>query len=131
MINKETYDNGTGGSIVVKENDIQLDNGIFTAVYLALFSSQTEFWGNGVFNIDINSLTEKALTSNSLDPKGKENIKRAIESDLSKLTFASFTVTLTEINDTGLEINIDAENNGTLQIVWDFTESQVIEYKII
>ena len=130
-MNKEFYETGYGGSIVIKENDIQLDNGIFTQIYLALFSSVSEFWGNNLFNININSATEKALTQNSLDITGKENIKRAVESDLSNLKFADFTVILTEINNDKLEIKIEAKDNKTLQIIWDITKSQVIEYKTI
>ncbi len=130
-MNKEFQDAGSGGSIVVLENDIQLDNGIFSKIYLALFSSVTPFWANNVFEINIDSQTEKSLTENSLDSTGKENIKRAVESDLSNLDFADFTVILTEINNDRLKIEIKAKNNGTLQIVWDFTESQIIEYKII
>lgn len=131
MINKELYETGSGGSIVISANDIQLDNGIFTKIYLALFSSISEFWANNLFDININSQTEKALTSNSLNVTGKENIKRAIESDLSNLSFADFTVSLTQINNDKLEIKIEAKNNKTLQIVWDFTENQIIEQKII
>jgi len=131
MINKEFYETGSGGSIVVSENDIQLDNGIFTKIYLSLFSTVSEFWANNVFGININSLTEKALISNSLDSTGKENIKRAIESDLSNLTFADFEVILKSINNDKLEININAKNNKTLQIIWDVTSSQIIEQKTI
>lgn len=131
MFNKEIYETGDGGSILVQQNDIQIDRGVFTAIYLALFSSVTPFWGNDIFEINIDSLTHKALTENSLDPKGKENIKRAVESDLSNLNFADFTVTLTEINNDKLKIDIDAKNNGKFQFVWDFTESQIIEYRMI
>jgi hypothetical protein len=125
------YETGSGGSIVISENDIQNDSGIFTPVYLVMFSSISPYWGNNVFNISIDSQTEKALTSNSLDSKGKENIKRAIESDLSNLTFADFDVSLVEIDDNRMKINIVANNNQTLQMVWDFTKSQVIEFRII
>lgn len=131
MFNKQMYETGSGGSIVISENDIQNDSGIFTPVYLVMFSSISPYWGNNVFNISIDSQTEKALTSNSLDSKGKENIKRAIESDLSNLTFADFDVSLVEIDDNRMKINIVANNNQTLQMVWDFTKSQVIEFRII
>ena len=130
-LNKELYETGDGASILVENNDIQNDSGIFTDIYLAMFSTVSPYWGNNVFDIDINSETQKALTSNSLDPKGIENIKRAIESDLLNLDYADFTVVLTEIDNSRLEIEIDAQNNSILQVVWDFTENQIIEFKII
>lgn len=123
MINKQMYETRSGCSYVIFENDIQMDQGLFTDIYLKLFSTVTSFWGNDIFNLDINSETEKALRENSLDKKGKENIKRAVESDLSKINYANFTVELIEENDK-LQINITAENNGVLQIAWDFTENQ-------
>jgi hypothetical protein len=125
MLNKQMYETRSGGSYVIFENDIQIDRGLFTDVYLKLFSTVTPFWGNDIFNLNINSETEKALRENSLDVKGKENIKRAIESDLSKINYADFTVELVENNDK-LQINITAGNNGVLQIAWDFTENQDI-----
>ncbi len=130
-LNKELYETGDGASIVVENDDIQNDSGIFTDIYLALFSTVSEYWANNVFDININSETEKALTSNSLDPKGIENIKRAVESDLLNLGYADFIVLLTEIDNSRLEIKIDAQNNGIFQVVWDFTENQIIEFKTI
>ena len=130
-LNKELYETGDGASILVESEDIQLDSGIFTDIYLAMFSTVSEYWGNNVFDININSETEKSLTSNSLDPKGIENIKRAVESDLSNLDYADFTVLLTEIDNNILQIKIDAKNNGILQVVWDFTENQIIEFRTI
>jgi len=131
MINKTKYETGSGGTILIKENDIQNDFGIFTPVYEALFSTVSEYWANSVFNIKINSETENALTKNSLDLKGIENIKRAIEQDLSNLSFAEFTVTVVLVNSDKLKITIEALNNSTLQIIWDFTKGQIIEFKTI
>lgn len=129
MLNKWYSETGSGGSLVVYENDYYLDRGMFTDIYLKLFSTVTAFWANNVFDIDINSETEKALRENSLDAKGKENIKRAVKSDLSKIGYATFDVQLTSEYDK-LNIKITAENNGVMQIVWDFTQSQDIEITI-
>ncbi len=129
MINKQLYETLDGGSLVIFENDIQVDRGIFTDIYLHLFSSVSPFWANNIFNLNIDSQTEKALYENSLDNTGKENIKRAIKSDLSKITYATFDIELTSLNDK-LEIKITAKNNGTLHMVWDFTKNQNISISI-
>lgn len=120
---------GSGGTYVIYNNDFMLDRGMFTDIYLKLFSTVTPYWGNSVFNINLNSQTTIALLNNSLDAKGLENIKRAIQSDLSKISYASFNVRLIPVNDK-LEINIDTINNYTLQIVWDFTEQQDLTIEV-
>lgn len=130
MINKEMYETGEGGSILVRNNDIKIDRGLFTDIYLALFASISPFWGNEIFDIDINSQTEKALTLNSLDAKGKENIKRAIIYDLKRIKYGTFEVELIELNDY-LKINITINNNGVLQIIWNFTSSDINEIIIL
>lgn len=123
MLNKLMYETGSGGSFVIYDNDIVMDRGMFTDIYLKLFSSVSSFWANDLFDIDINSQTQQALIDNSLNSRGLENIKRAIESDLAKIGYATFTVNLTVVNDK-LEIKINADNNQTLQIVWDATGEQ-------
>lgn len=123
MLNKLMYETGSGGSFAIYDNDIVMDRGMFTDIYLKLFSSVSSFWANDLFDIDINSQTQQALIDNSLNSRGLENIKRAIESDLAKIGYATFTVNLTNVNDK-LEININADNNQTLQIVWNATGEQ-------
>jgi len=123
MLNKLMYETGSGGSFAIYDNDIVMDRGMFTDIYLKLFSSVSSFWANNLFDIDINSQTQQALRDNSLNSRGLENIKRAIESDLAKIGYATFTVNLTVVNDK-LEIKINADNNQTLQIVWDATGEQ-------
>lgn len=131
MLNKSIFETGSGGSIIIKENDIQNDKGIFTPIYLKLFSSISPYWGNDIFEIEINSETQKALTENSINAEGLENIKRAVESDLSKLDFADFTVSLTPVNNDRIEIKIEANDNGQFIAIWNSTNNQIIESKII
>lgn len=120
MFNKEMYETRQGGTILVEEKDLKIDRGMFTDIYLKLFATKTPYWGNDIFDLNFNSETETALRSNSLDSAGKENIKRAVETDLSLISYADFSVTLQELNDK-LKIEITADNNGTMQLVWDYT----------
>jgi len=129
MVNKLMRETGEGGSYVIYSNNIMIDEGMFTDIYLKLFSTKTPFWGNDIFDLNFDSKTEFALRNNSLDSKGKENIKRAVQEDLSRIGYADFTVTLMNINDK-LEIRIDAINNQTLQLVWDFTANQNLDIQI-
>ena len=131
MVDFALYETGDGSSISIKSQDIELDSSIFTRIYVSLFSTVTDYWANNLFEIDFNSETQKALKENSLDPKGIENIKRAVESDLSNLSFANFDVTVTIENNDKIIIKIVATDNGNLQVIWDITKQTVIEYKVI
>lgn len=130
MINKTIWETGDGGSFVV-DNDIKIDGGIYTAIYLAMFSSVTPYFNNSVLDLSFDSQTEKILSESSTDDTGIENIKRAIKEDLNNINYATTNISVTIIDNTKIEITIEAKNNDTLQVVWDSTEKQVIEYKTI
>lgn len=131
MLNKEKYETGDGGTILVEDNDIKNDSGMFTSIYLALFSTKSTWWGNSIFETTIESETETALSVNSTNEKGLDTIKRAVIADLSTLTFATFTVNVILVDFAKISINIEASNNETMQIIWDATEKQIIETKIL
>lgn len=131
MLNRELHETGDGGSIVVRSKNLQIDKGMFTDIYIALFSTVTPYWGNSYFDIDFNSKTEKALNENSTDDQGLNNITRAVESDLESLTYAVFSVNVVLVGNDRIRIEITVNNNQTMQMVWDFTENQITETKVI
>jgi len=131
MLNRELKETGDGGSIVIERKNINIDKGLFTDVYIALFSTVTPYWANNYFNIDINSQTEKVLNESSTDEQGLESIALAVQSDLSSLTYADFVVNVSLVGNDRININITANNNQTMQVVWDFTEKQIIQYNQI
>jgi len=131
MLNRELKETGDGGSVVIERNNINIDKGLYTDIYIALFSTVSTYWANNYFNIDISSQTETALNVNSTDEQGLENITLAVESDLANLTYADFSVTVELVGYNKININITANNNQTMQVVWDFTEKQIIQYNQI
>ena len=102
MADLSLFESFDGGELVLVGNDLQLTEGLFNQVYLALFGGNVEqstsdvneqvqqrfdFWGNGLFFPDeaefqFNSRTERALNEVALDSAGLLRLEQIIAEDL-------------------------------------------------
>jgi phage gp46-like protein len=121
---------GDGGDFVFSDNDLQIDKGMDTAIYMQLFGDNGNgWWGNGLFDNDItvSSETQKTLTSSTTDNSGFASIKIAVENDLKALEeLGSFVVDVTSDGYNRIIITINVVNSGKIQYIWDATENQLL-----
>lgn len=92
MVNLQLIDSLSGGYFVFKRNDYILDEGIYTELYCAMFSTtSSSWWADSAFGVQsekIVSRTENALkTYNTNNSESNLNLlKKAIENDLDRFT---------------------------------------------
>lgn len=91
MINLQLIDSLDGGYFGFDRNDYPIDEGIYTELYCALFSTETPQWCLDVaFNVEsysISSSTGTALKNNStINSTNLNIIKKAVLNDLSRFT---------------------------------------------
>lgn len=127
--NFKIEENGDGGDMVLESNDLQIDSGMSTAIYLQLFGDDgTGWWGNDLFDTDVtvSSETEAALYDNTTTESGLENIKIAVENDLSNLSeLGTFVVSVTSDGYDKITIAISVDDIGSLQYVWNATKQEL------
>ena len=85
----QLYDSVDGGYLAFERNDYPLDEGLYSEVYCALFStSSPEWWGDAAFDngsYTVSSKTENALkTYNSNDENSLNQVKRAVKDDMQR-----------------------------------------------
>lgn len=146
------FESGSGGELLVLNNDISLVETLFQQVYLRLFGGNIEanttgteiegqqrndWWGNTLlFNNrkdkQFNSNTERVLDNVTLNTSGRIDIKRAVESDLNNLSnIADINVNIVILSHNKVEISIllqkpDDTEDKILQFIWDNARKEVI-----
>lgn len=146
------YESGSGGELLVLNNDIALIETLYQQVYLRLFGGNVEanttgteiegqqrndWWGNALLfsnrkDKQFNSNTERILDNVTLNTAGRIDIKRAVESDLNNLSnIADITVNIVILSHNKVEISVllqkpeDIEDK-ILQFIWDNARKEVI-----
>lgn len=146
------YESGSGGELLVLNNDISLVETLYQQVYLRLFGGNVEanttgteiegqqrndWWGNALLfsnrkDKQFNSNTERVLDNVTLNTAGRIDIKRAVESDLNNLSdIADITVNIVILSHNKVEISVllqkpeDIEDK-ILQFIWDNARKEVI-----
>jgi hypothetical protein len=122
MKNLRLQDSPDGGYLVVDRNDYSIDEGIYTELYCALFSTRSATWlGGEAFNISdykIASKTENTLSTSGFSSQNSLNlIKSAVRSDCDRLAIKNPTINVTDIilellNSKTLQIKIFIEGNS-------------------
>lgn len=151
------YESGSGGELLVLNNDISLVETLYQQVYLRLFGGNVEanttgteiegqqrndWWGNALLfsnrkDKQFNSNTERVLDNVTLNTAGRIDIKRAVESDLNNLSnIADIIVNIVILSHNKVEISVllqkpeDIEDK-ILQFIWDNARKEVIIDTII
>ena len=153
MLNTLLYEDGSGGSLSLKGNDIETTRSLFTMFYIALFGGNVEadskqdkdtsvfnesWWGNSIQlngNKFINSKTERTLKGATQTSKDITDIKKAVKADLKRFEYLgklTVDVTYPKLNWVEIDITIEQESNeSTVSITWNATRTEPIEFKEI
>ena len=151
------YETGSGGDIAIINGDVHLSESLFQTVYLALFGGNVEadtlgneidtqeredYWANSLLfgqstDKQMNSTTERTLSSVVLNSQGRLDIQRAVEVDLdflNKVATFSVNVLILTVDSVSIEIVLQNPVNQTveqLQFVWDNAKQDIIISKTI
>lgn len=147
----EMLENGDGGNLVAKKNDLSIIYGFENMPYLALFGGNVEaskptrrlsteqafdFWGNDLDDdpsIQFNSLTERTLINTPLNSRGRVLIEQAVRRDLDFMKpFASVGVEVSIIGVDKVLIGIRLVKLDNIQqrdfiYIWDATLQELID----
>jgi len=143
MKNLQLIDSFDGGSFVFSRNNYILDEGIYSELYCALFSTKSAGWlGDSAFNdndFKIASKTENALTTyNSNTTENMNLLKKAIRSDCDRFTQKNPNIIVNDIallvySNNAIEIKIEIEgNNDSYNFIYSKTKQSLenISYKL-
>lgn len=151
MINITIYEDGNGGQLYNKNNDLATTQSLNTLVYLALFSGNIEestvrdniigelnndWWGNDRNSLSstwINSETERILRGIELNSSSLYEIEQAVKQDTKKLQeygTVNIDIEIIGINKVKISVNIEqpGRKNPRLELIWDNTRNEIIEY---
>lgn len=122
MRNLQLVDSLDGGYFVFTRNDYILDDGIYSELYCAFFSTKSANWlGDGAFNINdvkVASRTENALSIyNSNTPGNISLIKKAVKDDTDRFMQKNSNILIKDIalkvySNGALEILVEIEGNN-------------------
>lgn len=147
------YENGNGGDINLKNQDIEMVKGLTNQIYLALFSGNVEqiteeqsafdterfdYWGNNYLQKEqqYNSHFEKALAQTVLTSAGLIALENAAKKDLSYFgKYAEISVKGYIADKDRLEMYVEVKQkdiqNDKIKFIWDGTRKEIIEFKKI
>jgi hypothetical protein len=112
----ELEENGDGGELIKKANDLSVINGFQNMMYLGMFGGNVnqstpssristeqnfDYWGNSLLDpgddsVQFNSQTERALKSIPLTSAGRVLIQQAVQNDLKFMEeFATVVIAVT------------------------------------
>lgn len=120
MIDLTIIETGNGGDAILLGNDLAKATGMENQPYLAMFSGDGDWWGNGLLLannkiLQYSSETEQALKSTALNSAGRIAIERAVMNDLAYLkkivpgTNVTVSARLTQASRVDIEIKIGGE----------------------
>lgn len=155
MINSSIFEDGSGGQLVLRNNEIVQTKGLATIAYLLMFGGNVDaetqkenapgelkfdWWGNDSSKPKstwINSRTEKTLMGIALTSESRYIIEESVKYDVSSLSRygkVSVNVIFTSVNRVNITITIsepDVVTDQSLSLTWDATRNEVIEKTII
>ncbi len=122
-LNKYTEETGNGGDYVFQSGDLVYDRGLKSAIYYKLFSGGG-YWANSAFGLNIESETSRALFGNDLTAKGLQEIKTAINNDLTTFNnVGNFTIFVQSPINNRLDISINIEGSDTFDFSFTFDDN--------
>lgn len=129
-------ENGDGGDLVLRGNDLVMVKGIENVPYLASFGGDADWWANDYLDptrpeLKWLSETESILRTTPLNSNGRQKIEQAVLNDLAQLkkqTNSNITVQAIIANVDRLEILINIDNLA-VQYIWN-PDSGFLTYKI-
>lgn len=155
MLNNSIFEDGNGGQLVLRDNEIIQTSSIATLAYLAMFGGNVEaetqkenatgelkydWWGNDPNKPSstwINSRSEKVLRGIEISSSSRYRIIEAVKYDtkvLEQYGSVNIDVTFPDLNNVKIVITISEpsiKKDQSLSLVWDATRNEVIEKNII
>lgn len=151
------YESGSGGELLLLNNDLSLSETLFQMIYISLFGGNVEssttgseiegqergdFWANSLIfkeqkNKQMNSLTEKTLRETVLNSSGRLKIQSAVEQDLfflKNIVNIATNVLILASEKVAIEItltSIDNQSSKLFQFIWDNAKNEVVIEKTI
>ena len=138
------YENGNGGDLQLKGNDLATTDGLTNQPYLAWFGGNLtdDWWGNKLLltndkSIQFTSYLENLLQNTALNSDGRNRIENFIKKDLEFLrTFVNIETSVSIISDDKLQIVVkltkpDSLNNISYSYIWDATQNELIEQRTL
>lgn len=145
-LNKSIYEDGNGGQLAFRNNDIMTTTSLSIQAYLAMFSGNVEadtkslsdvvelhydWWGNDKLKQSttwVNSNTERILTGIALNSQSLEKIKQAIEKDTQFLSqYGTVIITVIIVSLSRVKITIETNQDDNMSLIWDSTKNEIIE----
>lgn len=115
-------DDGNGGELAIKNNDLEPENTIGTQIYLCLFGGNLdEEWFGNLFYADdklkqFSSNFEKALSNTVITSNSLLALKSALDTDLKILLdnkiVDKFNTKINVVSLNKIDVTIEAINNG-------------------
>lgn len=155
MRNFSIYEDGNGGQLVLRNNEIAQTDSLATLAYLEMFGGNVEaetrkenaigeikldWWGNDATKSSdtwINSRTENVLRGIEISSSSRYRILEAVKYDVKNLEQygkVEVDVNFPSTNRINIVITISepgVKKNQSLSIIWDATRNEVIEKNII
>jgi hypothetical protein len=155
MMNFTIYEDGNGGQMVLRQNEILQTKSLATLAYILMFGGNREastqkenqpgelkfdWWGNDPNENSenwVNSITENLLYGIEISSSSRFRIQAAVEEDVKSLSqYGEVTVEVTfpAINKVQITITIAEPNvkqEQRLDLVWDATRNEIIEKNIL
>lgn len=150
-LNFALYEDGNGGQMILRSNEILQTESLATLAYLAMFGGNVEaetqkenspgelkrdWWANDPSKNSetwINSRTEKVLRGIEISSSSRFEIEEAVKYDVKELEQygkVKVEVTFPSLNRVEILITISEPNvikDKRLQFVWDATRNETIE----
>lgn len=145
-LNKSIYEDGNGGQLAFRNNDVMMTTSLSILAYLAMFSGNIkantkplsdvvelhyDWWGNNKSKPSstwINSNTERTLTGITMNSQSLEKIKQAVKKDTQFLSeYGEVIITVIIVSLNSVKITIETNQDDNLTLIWDSTKNEIIE----
>jgi hypothetical protein len=155
MINNTLFEDGNGGQLVLRNNEIVQTASLATLAYLLMFGGNVEaetekenavgelkfdWWGNDPNKPSdtwINSRTERILRGIEVSSSSRYKIEEAVKYDVRSLEqYGEVSVEVSFVSMSRVKIVItiaepSVKNDQSLTLVWEASRNEIIEKHII
>jgi len=138
------YENGTGGDLVLKGNDLDTTESFVNMIYIAWFGGNIDdnWWGNDLLmendkSIQFNSELEKALQTIELSSQGRTQIENIAKEDLvflQEIADIDVSVSIPTVDTIQIDVILIRKENlqkEEYSFMWDSLKNEVILNKVI
>jgi hypothetical protein len=152
----ELIEKGDGGELIQTPNDLSIIDGFENMVYLAMFGGNVKqstpktrlstdqdfsWWGNNLLDpgdesLQFNSETERALNTVPLTSSGRNQLQKAVDTDLAFMKdFATVIVNVLILDSDKVVLGVRLIQPDKLQkqdfiYIWDATKKELLDREL-